>query len=91
MFLLNRRRDPSSGRVADRQPAPELRRQRETASVTYRRTFAKRNSVVAFLGLNNVLAHQNINEFRYSPDFSVREPVNSLAPRSLYFGVWLSR
>jgi vitamin B12 transporter len=48
-------------------------------------------AVVLFASLDNVLGRQNAFDYRYSADYSARQPVVSTAARSLYAGFTYTR
>jgi hypothetical protein len=56
-------------------------------SLSYLTPLWKGAQGLIFTGVSNALARQNIFQYKYSPDFSRREPVTSAAPRSFYFGI----
>jgi hypothetical protein len=62
------------------------RYERLDASISYL-TSAWRARMMLFTGVTNALARHNIFEYKYSPDFSQRQPVLNAAPRSFYVGL----
>jgi hypothetical protein len=55
--------------------------------LTLSRAFSvDRIAVMPYLGVNNVLNHNNIFEYVYSADFSQRRPATSTYGRAFYFG-----
>lgn len=64
--------------------------QRLDMSLSYLCSFFEGNFTVFYLSVSNLLGRVNIFDYRYSPDYSQREPVKSSFGRSVYFGVSLS-
>jgi len=63
---------------------------RADLSVSHTRTFG-RTMLVVFGAIDNLTGRTNFFEYAYSPDFSVRRPVASASPRSLYIGCSIIR
>jgi len=59
-------------------------------SLSYLHQFFEGNLTVFYLAVSNLLNRVNIFDYRYSPDYSKREPVKSSFGRSVYFGVSFS-
>jgi len=59
-------------------------------SLSYLCSLFEGNITVLYLGVSNLLGRENIFGYRYSPDYSQREPVKSSFRRSVYFGMSLN-
>lgn len=59
-------------------------------SLSYLHQFFEGNLTVFYLAVSNLLNRVNIFDYRYSPDYSKREPVKSSFGRLVYFGVSFS-
>ncbi len=64
--------------------------QRLDMSLSYLCSLFEGNFTVLYLSVSNLLRRVNIFDYRYSSDYSQREPVKSSFGRSVYLGVSLS-
>jgi hypothetical protein len=58
-------------------------------NLTWRAKPIGETSILYFVALGNATGRKNVTEYAYSTDYTSREPVVSLAPRSFYFGFTL--
>ena len=65
--------------------------QRLDVNVSHSRAIKSKASVILYVGLTNLLNHENVFEYVYSADFRERAPAPGSWRRAVYFGVTVQR